>query len=415
MTACPDVLARRPIRCALLTNFRNDWAAAVTLACNNLEFVTLSRLALGIPDAPNPFALPEVDQAHVVLLTSYWYRWLTTRHPDLVDHAMCVLEKSAAAVVGLDGTDYFELGFGPQALERLATVIKFQGVFRDRDLYNYDVGPWHPRAIWSQKLRAKQLHYRDEDLQKIKLSVPCFIMDLPGLLRSARKYETGTANTNGHMSHTQRRVRNVAEEVFSSAVRVAPIRNRPFEVQCLATLTHVQRLDAIRRLEGFSGTRGIDRIPPTVAGMKDGVSGPQRDDSRRALVHEATQHLHPRLGRARYIRDTCRHRVVVAPTGYGELGQRHGWAMRAGAALVCQDLAHVETMFVFRPRENVVFCRHDLSDLRTLVQELLQDEALRRRIAREGRRSFAAWASQWRAHLETGIASHIHEAVNENF
>jgi hypothetical protein len=103
----------------------------------------------------------------------------------------------------------------------------------------------------------------------------------------------------------------------------------------------------------------------------------------------------------------CRHRVVVAPTGYGEVGQRHGWALRTGAALVCQDLNHVEMMFPFRDRENVAFCQPDLTDLREVVQELLHDDGLRRRIAGEGRRSFAAWAVQWRAHLETGIAAHI--------
>jgi len=415
MTDRADAAPRRPTRCALLTNFRNDWAAAVTLACDDLEFVTLSRFRLGIPDAPNPFGLPEVDRADVVLLTSYWHGWLTSRHPDLVEATMRVLERSAETVVGLDGTDYFELGFDPHTLEQVASVLKFQGTFRDRNLYNYDVGPWHPGAIWSQKARPKQRRYRDEDLEKIRLSVPCLMLDLPGLLRNARKYEIGAASTIGHsMSRAQREVRNLAEEVFSAAVRLAPVRARPLEVQCLATLTHVQRLEAIRRLDGFSGTRGIDRIPLTVAGLEDFASGLEAGEARRALVAEATRRWHPRLGKVRYLQDMCRHRVVVAPTGYGELGQRHSWALRAGAALVCQDLSHVEMMFSFRPDENVVFCRHDLADLRPRVQELLNDERTRSRIAVEGRRSFAAWAGQWRSHLETGVAAHIRRTLNGN-
>lgn len=68
-------------------------------------------------------------------------------------------------------------------------------------------------------------------------------------------------------------------------------------------------------------------------------------------------------------------------------------------------------MFPFRPDENVVFCRHDLTDLRPRVQELLDDEGLRRRIAGQGRRSFASWASRWRSHLDTGIVAHIRETV----
>jgi hypothetical protein len=401
-------MSRQAIRCALLTNLRNDWAAAITLACTDFEFVTLSPLALGVSDAPNPFGLPEEDQADVVLLTSYWHNWLTTHHPGKVAAVMRVLARSARAVVGLDGVDYFELGFGPPALRNLATVIKFQGVFRDRALYNYDVGPWRPGAIWSEKLRPKASRYREEDLEKIRLSVPCLMMDLPGLLRTARSYETSTTGTIGAgMSRSQRCVRNVAEEVLSAALAAAPIRRRPVDVHCVATLTHVQRLDAIRRLEGLSGSRGIDRIPVTVAGIEDDG----RSSVRRVLMDEATPFLCARVGRVRYLRDMCRHRVVVAPTGYGELGQRHAWALRTGAALVCQDLSHVDMMFPLRHRENVVFCRHDLTDLRAVVQELLEDERLRRRIAREGRRSFAAWSSEWRDHLEAGVVAHIYEAL----
>jgi hypothetical protein len=402
----------RTIRCALQTNFRNDWAAAVTLACPGLEFVTLSPAALGLPDAPNPFGLPERDRADVILLTSYWRTWLQMHHPHDAGRVMGVLEKRAHAIVGLDGTDYFELGFAPTWLENVSTIIKFQGVFLDRDLYNYDVGPWHPGAIWAAKLRAKRLRYRGEDLDKVRLSVPCLIMDLPGLLRSAREYETGAVGTMAHrMSSTGRRMRGVAEEGFSAALRVAPTRRRPFDVHCLASLTHVQRLEAVRRLDGLSGTQGIDRVPPTVAGIEDEFVRSTAEDSRRALLDEAAPYLRPRLGRVRYLRDMCRHRVVVAPTGYGELGQRHAWALRTGAALVCQDLNHVEMMFSFRDRENVAFCRPDLADLQTVVQELLHDEGLRVRLAREGRRSFAAWAGQWRSHLETGIAAPIRESL----
>ena len=396
---------RRPIRCALLTNFRNDWASTATLACPDLEFVTLSRLVLGLADAPNPFGLPEDDRADVVLLTSYWHSWLTTRHPDKVDDVMRVLERSADAIVALDVADYFELGFGPRALDRVATVLKFQGVFRDHDLYNYDVGPWYPGAVWSEKVRPKKQRLRDADLEKIRLSVPCFIIDLPGMLRNARRYEFGAARTMGaDMSRAQRCARNVAEEVLSAAVAVAPLRARPLDVHCLAAFTHVQRLEAIRHLDGFSGRRGIDGLPVTVAGTADGVND--------ALDAEAAPFLSARQGRVRYVREMCRHRVVVAPTGYGELGQRHAWALRTGTALVCQDLRHVEMMFSFHHRENVVFCRHDLSDLRTVVRELLDDDALRLRIAREGRRSFAAWAGQWRAHLEAGIAAPIRETLD---
>ena len=400
------------IRCALLTNFRNDWAAALVLACEGLDFVTLSPAVLGIDDAPNPFALAEDDRADVILITSYWRRWLEQHHPARVKRVMTVLAGSAEAMVGVDGMDYFELGFEPGGFEGVASIIKFQGVFRDRELYNYDVGPWHPGANWSQKLRPKARRYGTHELDKLHLSVPSLMLDLPGPLRSARRYESGEARTiAAEMSRTQRLARDLGEEMLSRLIAVAPVGHRPLDVQCLATLTHVQRLDAIRRLEGLSGTRGIDRIPDNVAGAEEGPEPAISAQARRALVREAAPYMRRRLSRIGFLRDLCRHRVVVAPTGYGELGQRHAWALRTGGALVCQDLSHVETMFPFRHGENVVFCRHDLTDLRPTVDRLLANESTRTRIATDGRRSFNLWGARWRAHLDAGITAHVREAL----
>ncbi len=265
------------IRCALLTNFRNDWAAALVLACEGLDFVTLSPAVLGIDDAPNPFALAEDDRADVILITSYWRRWLEQHHAARVKRVMTVLAGSAEALVGVDGMDYFELGFEPGGFEGVASIIKFQGIFRDRELYNYDVGPWHPGANWSQKLRPKARRYGTHELDKLHLSVPSLMLDLPGPLRSARRYESGEARTiAAEMSRTQRLARDLGEEMLSRLIAVAPVGHRPLDVQCLATLTHVQRLDAIRRLEGLSGTRGIDRIPDNVAGVEEVLSRPSR-------------------------------------------------------------------------------------------------------------------------------------------
>jgi hypothetical protein len=68
-------------------------------------------------------------------------------------------------------------------------------------------------------------------------------------------------------------------------------------------------------------------------------------------------------------------------------------------------------MFRFRDGENVVFCRHDLADLRPTVEWLLADEDARMRIAREGRRSFKAWSGSWRVHMDAGITSHVRQAL----
>ncbi len=396
------------VTCALLTCFRNDWAAALALACPTLRIVTLTAAPLGLGQLPNPFALPEADAADAVLVTGYWLQWLHRTHPDRAERVLGALDRCCPVAIGFDGADQFELGIAPRDLARFPLTLKFQGVFRDRDLYNYDLGPRYSGAIWSVKRRPKHQRYSDADLERLWLSVPCTMLDLPGVRRSARRYESGTARTvAADIGPVRRTGRAVAEFALAGALRAAPVGHRPREVHLVATLTHVQRLEACRRLARFDGARGLHLSP---------VVYPPRDSEDGAMVRKRLQlqvaDLHrPVVGRLRFVAEMTLHRVVVAPTGYGELGQRHGWALRTGAGLVCQDLSHVQMMYPLRDRENALFCRPDLADLEDRVAELLGDEPLRRRIALEGRRSFQRWAYRWREHLDAGIAAPVRTAL----
>jgi Glycosyl transferases group 1 len=396
------------VSCALLTCFRNDWAAALTIAAPGLRIVTLAPARLGLAQMPNPFALAEVEAADAVLVTGYWLDWLRGAAPTHAERAIAALERCGRVVIGIDGTDHFELGMTPRDLARFPLTLKFQGLFRDRDLYNYEVGPRYPDAIWSAKLRPRAERYRDADLERLRLSVPCTMLDLPGVRRVARRLEEGDARTvAGGIDRGGRTARAIAETAFSSALRVAPVSGRTADVHLVATMTHVQRLEATRRLQGFSGARGLN-LPPVVFPPD---AGDEATAVRARLGTEAAALQRPYVGRARYVAEMARHRIVVAPTGYGELGQRHGWALRTGAALVCQDLAHVRMMYPLHDRENVLFCRPDLADLADRVDELLADEPLRRRIAGQGRRSFHRWERRWREQLELGIAAPVRSAL----
>ena len=237
------------------------------------------------------------------------------------------------------------------------------------------------------------------------------------------------------MSKAKRVGRDLGEAVLFRAFGLAGSRGRPFEVNCLVGPTHPQRIEAVGALEGFTGKQGIfiAGVEPEPAGASEGDDSPGDDDSpeyymewieassprllaakRRewqALLASAKPFARPPVGRLRYLLELRLHQVAVAPTGHGELTYRHGEALMTGAALVCQDLSHVDTMFPFRNRENVAFCRPDLSDLRPTVTELLRDDDLRRRIGREGRRSYTAWAGRCREQLDEGIERYIREAL----
>lgn len=432
------------------------------MACPGLQLVALAPSAVGLTDRRptaaeepgafdllekvNPFSLEEDDRADVVLIESHWYRLAAARHPERIGEAMRNLERRADVLVGLDA-DQFALGFPPSALERLALVIKFDGVYRDRDLYNYFVGCRYPGADWTGKVRPRPSRYAAGELDKLRLSVPCFMRDLPVIRRAARARLSRAAGGSGRsMSRTKRIGRDLGEAFLFRAFGLGDGRGRPLEVNCLVGPTHPQRIEAVRLLEGFTGKQGIfiagvDSEPEAAseatgtavaedhdAAARDEdspeyymewieASGPHLLATKRkqwqALLTSAKPFARQPMGRLRHLLELRLHQVAVAPTGHGELTYRHGEALMTGAALVCQDLSHVEMMFRFHDRENVAFCRPDLSDLRATVEELLRDDDLRRRIARAGRRSYTAWAGRWRDQLYDGIERHVREALGE--
>ena len=405
-------MRRKPITCALLATHRADWGAATAVACPGLEFVTLSATELTVRDSPNPFALPETDRADIVLLSSSWYWWLVNQHPERATKVVDELERRADAVVGLDLVDEFDLALPPRIVERLALVLKGQGIYRDRDLYNYEVGARVPGANWTHKSRPKADRYRDSDLDKLRLSVPCFMLDFAAVRRGTRQREARAASADGQRVSTAARLaRNLGDYMLMPALALAGAGPRRKNVHCLVALSHTQRIQAMRELEGFSGSRGIVLFRQRVAGTPHGTN-PLPDDVYDEIVASAAPYLHPRISRSRYLLDSCRHRVVIAPTGYGELGQRHCEALMVGAALVCQDLSHVEMMLPLEHGVNAVFCRPDLSDLRSTVAELLEDHERTRQIGREGRRNIVAWARGWRDYLYSGIEAPIRAALN---
>jgi hypothetical protein len=396
--------------CALLAAWRHEFGPQIALCCPGLEFVTPTPSSLEALEVPNPFGLAEGDRADAVLISKSWYDWLATQHPNRLDRVLDELEQRWGVLVGVDGRDDFALGFPPSVVRRFAAVIKPQGVFRDRDLYNWVVGSMYPDAVWAEKKRPREARYSESDLEKVKLSVPCFMLDLPAIRREARQRETAeaTQTIGRRMSPLERAGRDLGEASFLRAMSLAPVGRRRLEVNCVGSLTHVQRVDAIRFLEGYSGRRCITGAFDFVAGMGETIDS----NAFKAILASASRYRCAPQSRPRYLLDLCRHRVVVAPAGLGELTYRHAEAWRAGAALVCPNLSHVEMMFPVQDGENATFCQPDLSDLRRVVDDLLREEGLRAHIARSGRRDFAVWQARWREHLSSGIEAHILHALS---
>mgnify|MGYP006287741559 CR=1 FL=1 len=96
-----------------------------------------------------------------------------------------------------------------------------------------------------------------------------------------------------------------------------------------------------------------------------------------------------RVSGPRFRRELAASRVVASPFGWGEICYRDfdGWA--AGAAVVKPEMDAIETWPPLYER-GVTYapCAWDGSDARERLEELLLDEAMRTRIAREGQRRY---------------------------
>lgn len=90
----------------------------------------------------------------------------------------------------------------------------------------------------------------------------------------------------------------------------------------------------------------------------------------------------PRLGRAAFMRELSRTRVVVSPFGWGEINLRDYEACVAGAAIVKPDMSHLETWpDLFVAGETYLPYRWDFADLADVTARALRDEASTRAIA----------------------------------
>jgi hypothetical protein len=396
------------VRCALLAWHRFEWLCEACLHCPGLELFTLEPARMGLAQAPNPFGLAPVERADVVLVSTTWYQWLAARHPDSIDAVFRALERSAGVIVGVESNDELQLGLPPEGLQRMACLIKGGGLYRDRELYNYEVGPRFPGARWVERTRPRASRYAPRELEKLRMSIPCFLWVAPGARRRLRARRE-------EQRHFERLARDVAEGLLSPLLATAGARGtRSYEVHCVGSLTHIQRLEALRLMAGLNGHRGITAVPERVSGLPGAEpfwhGEPLTGQTHNDLVQAAQPYMRPATSRISYQLDLCRHRVAIAPCGHGELTYRHAEALAAGAALICQDLSHAETMFPFEDRANVLYCRPDLSDLRTVLVEVLNEDALRRQIGAEGRRVYRTWARDWHAHLLAGVQTPIQAA-----
>jgi hypothetical protein len=335
----------------------------------------------------NPYQLPRVDRGRTVLVASNWLQWLADQGLDPVQHGLLPLRRRFSRLIGLDQADPVQLDFPEAVMQALDVVLKVNGVFRDRDLYNWIVGAPTPDGNWTQKRHSRGQPYTNASLDKVTLSVPCFLGTSAWFRRRTRRFYD-----HGHW----RRLLAGAGDLLVEALPLLPARRRAV-VHFAGALTHGQRLTAARMLclGGIRWHGGLTSVPTAVAGLH-GVGLTQLSPVARAALEDAVRReslaFAPR-NRLRYLMGMRNCRAVLSVTGYGEVCFRMAEAWAMNRVLVCQDLSHVETLLPLQAGENVVFCRPDLADLVEVLRSVdaKPDEA--QRIAEQGARIWRRWIS----------------------
>jgi hypothetical protein len=439
------------LRCCLLTVLDSSWFVQFVRVAPGLVTRTVDARRLGLPWIPNPCGLEIGEEFDAVLVTADWYQWVACRHPARLALTFERLRGLAEAIVLLDRHDQFALGVPAEAIEHASIVLKAQGVYRDRELYNYRVGPFFPSGNWTNKLERRRALYSASHLDRIRLSVPCFLaVDLPTRRAMRRLSNRGRGKT---------WLRDGGDLILATLTHAKQARHPSVSTHFVGSLTHWQRLELVERLEaaGRGGPHGVTSVPQLFYGVGSfetdderlgvggtgwleeqdiwicprdedppGASGPVAmlpNGSPVGVAQDVMDAAQRRLGasgvqvraagRIPYAWSLARSGLVVAPTGFGELTFRHGEALMFGRTLICQDLSHVETMFPFAHMRNAIFIRPDLADLETLLDAIDRGDIAADRIACEGRRAWRDWSRRRSSLLRDGITKHVEQAVGK--
>ena len=305
LMSSPTGLTRRRLRCGLLVLHHHGWFEDMLFACPGLTLHCLTPEALAMREVHNPYHLDATDHVDVALVTTEWYLWLASRGDAELTRVMDRLRRSADAVVGYEGFDTFDLGLPPRGFDHLDLVIKAQGLYADRHRYNARQGAMYPRAPVDGGVLGSKDTYSDKQLEKLRLSVPCF-------LGVDRRVRARARAAKPDISASTARVRRVADRALETMIAAQTRLQRPTKlVHCVGALSHVSRMDVFRILEGagVTGDHRVTSIPEHVFGTNQlDAAIPQSTRDAWETELRGLGVLHAQQSRVRYRLNMVAHR-----------------------------------------------------------------------------------------------------------
>ena len=308
-------------------------------------------------------------------------------------------------VAGVEGYDTFALFMNPRAMEEMDVVLKAQGLYKDRELYNYECGTFYGNGLnWTGKHLPSGTQYTAGQLDKLRLSYPCFYCIIPSVRRKIRKIKPDISSLSAF-------IRQAGDQAVKVQRWYRNFYTRPVKgIHFLGSLTHSARVRFLKGLRenNIPGLYGITGINPHFWGGMEVFGNISREVPvlREWLEKEGLQAR--LLNRMQFRNSLLHYQVVAAPNGFGELSFRHAEALEAKRLLLCQDLDHVETMFPFQNNKNAVFCQPDFSDLIEVVKKIEEaGAAFYRAVAEKGKEDWGRTEKNIDSLLFKGLLQHL--------
>jgi hypothetical protein len=266
-------------------------------------------------------------------------------------------------VIGVDSSDTILYKFHPRSIDCFDVVLKGQGLPKDRELMNWEIGV---RWGLNRKKRIRRVRFEDQVLSSDQIA------------KFRVSFDLGCA---------------AYGDVQMDAPPSVP---ESYDVFFIGVFDSLNRLEGLRICRQHFRTLGwlqIIRGHPVV-GIESWKADPKegRAEDRAALIRESDHLYRQHRGLFRRARLSPRlykmlarsSRVMLAFSGIGELGMRHYQAFEFAKVMICEDVSYIETIFPFEDHRNCLFVEERLGDLQEKVRWLLANEDTRCRIASAG-------------------------------
>ena len=167
--------------------------------------------AAGTRAGPDPFGLAPVERADVALVSTAWYQWLATRHPDASTRSFAGWNAASGRSWGSRATTSCSSTAPGRACSGWRVCQGNRAVSRPGALQLRGRAAV-PGALWTERIRPRGARYAPRELEKLRMSIPCFLWMAPGArrrLRTRREEQT----------RSERLARDVAEGLLAPAAR----------------------------------------------------------------------------------------------------------------------------------------------------------------------------------------------------